>query len=95
MAYGDAWLPAEYRAELGAIAKMIDRPLADVLLVNLYYDAMKSLMMGCTAVAIDSEEGPLHFRNLDWWTHDRLLPDSTQVARVHGGETAGPYSLVG
>jgi acid ceramidase len=94
-AYAGAWLPPEYRAELGAIAKMIDRPLADVLLANLYYDAMKSLLMGCTAVAVDSEEGPLHFRNLDWWTHDRLLADLTQVARVSGGEAVGPYSLIG
>ena len=34
-AYAEAWLPAEYRAELGAIANMIDRPVGQHMVMRV------------------------------------------------------------
>lgn len=68
---GDA-ITAEERAEIDAVAKVLDMPSLEVLAANLYYDAV-STMWACTAFAVDTESGPLHARNLDWWSIDRTL----------------------
>src|SRR5689334_22335696 len=64
IAYRDAYLPAEYAAELTSISHLLGVSEEAALVVNLYYDLIK-LLLGCTAFAVDTEQGPLHARNLD------------------------------
>ncbi|MEM6958703.1 MAG: C45 family autoproteolytic acyltransferase/hydrolase [Myxococcota bacterium] len=84
--------PEEARAVDG-IAKAVGRDANDVLLANLYYDAFRALI-GCTAVAVESPDGPLHARNLDWWTEQNLLASETLITDVVGAP-AGPFSTIG
>lgn len=93
--YREAFLSPEHRDEIDAIARMIDRRPDEVLLANLYYDAF-IVMMGCTAFGIDTPEGPLHARNLDWWTEKNMLSQLTSVCELSGiaGGT-GAYRTVG
>lgn len=71
-------LPAETFAELEGVANVIDAPLPRVVLGNLYYDVIKA-GLGCSAFAVDTPQGPLHARNLDWWTTGGLLRNETEV----------------
>lgn len=63
---------AEYLEEIDYIASISRYTANQVLVANLYYDALK-FYFGCTAFALASEEGVLHARNLDWHTDDHLL----------------------
>src|SRR5262245_38797894 len=71
-------VPEVFRSEMAGLAEHIGVPLSHVLAGNLYYDVLK-VMWGCTAFAIDTEHGPIHARNLDWWTRGRVLNDFTSV----------------
>ena len=85
--YAAANVPRPHLAEMKAIAEIVRAPISKVLLANLYYDAM-SVMLGCTAFAVDTSEGPLHARNLDWWSPSNALSSETIVYRfVRNGET--------
>ena len=90
--YAQAFVSVEHREEIASIARMVGRPEPEVLLGNLYYEAFRQLI-GCTAFACDTPDGPIHARNLDWWTEDRVLARLTCVVRVQGAP-AGPYELV-
>jgi hypothetical protein len=90
--YAQAFVSVEHREEIASIARMVGRPEPEVLLGNLYYEAFRQLI-GCTAFACDTPDGPIHARNLDWWTEDRILARLTCVVRVQGAP-AGPYELV-
>jgi len=90
--YAEAFISREHREEIASIARMAGRAEPEVLLGNLYYEAFRQLM-GCTAFACDTPDGPIHARNLDWWTEDRMLARLTCVVRVEGG-AAGPYQIV-
>jgi hypothetical protein len=90
--YREAYLPAEYAAELSAVAELLGVSEGAVWVGNLYYDLLK-VVLGCTAFAVDTERGPLHARNLDWWTEKGLLASTTLVANVRGA-AAGPFQLV-
>lgn len=74
--YRDGFVRTVYAQEMASVAARIDRSLDEVLVANLYYDAMQALI-GCTAFAVDTPSGPLHARNLDWWTEGHLLRDDT------------------
>lgn len=91
--YAQAFVSAEHRAEIGGIARIVGRPEREVLLANLYYEAFRQ-MMGCTAFACDGPDGPIHGRNLDWWTEDQMLARLTLVVRAQGGAAVGPYQIV-
>lgn len=91
--YADAFVSREHRAEVASIANLVGRPENDVLLGSLYYDAFRYLI-GCTAFACDGPDGPIHARNLDWWTEDQMLARSTCVVNAHGGDAVGPYQMV-
>lgn len=90
--YRDTCIEADHAAELYAVAGMIGVLPEDALIVNLYYDAIK-FVLGCTAFAVDTDRGPLHARNLDWWTESNMLSGSTLDVHVRGAE-AGPFHLV-
>lgn len=84
--YAEANVPAEHLAEMKAIAEIVGAPEPEVILANLYYDAM-SFMLGCTAFAVDTPDGPLHARNLDWWSPSGELSRETIVYTfTRGGE---------
>jgi hypothetical protein len=53
---------------------------------------MIKFVLGCTAFAVDTDHGPLHARNLDWWTENRLLARSTVAVHMHGAP-AGLFHL--
>jgi len=91
-AYRDGCIPADYVTELTAIAAMIGVSPDEVLVVNLYYDLLK-VVLGCTAFAVDTDNGPLHARNLDWWTENDLLARSTVLVDMRGA-AAGPFRVV-
>ena len=93
--YASSQLAETHHAELLGVARLIGRPVGDVLLANLYYDAMKVVLMGCTAVAMDGPGGPIHARNLDWWTEERMLAEFTQITEVAGTSLPGPFRLIG
>jgi acid ceramidase len=92
ISYRDRYIYAEYAAELRAIAQLLDVSEEAALIVNLYYDLLK-FVLGCTAFAVDIEQGPLHARNLDWWTEMGLLSSATVVANFQGA-AAGPFQVV-
>lgn len=80
-------------AELRALAARLALPFEQLLLANLYYDAFR-VLLGCTGIAIDGPEGPLHARNLDWSSPSRTLATTTWVVRFEGAP-AGPFEVVG
>jgi hypothetical protein len=76
---------------------MLGLRVGDVALCNCYYDALKSVLMGvlgCTAFAVDQADGPLHARNLDWWTSNFALARYSAVTHFVGG-AAGDFTTVG
>ncbi|MEZ4375875.1 MAG: C45 family peptidase [Polyangiaceae bacterium] len=91
---GALLVPTELQGELEGLAQQIAVPYGDVLICNLYYDAIKAVLMGCTAFAVDRSDGPLHARNLDWWSDARLLSRATLVTAFHGAP-AGEFITVG
>jgi hypothetical protein len=90
--YAAEFISGEHREEIRSIARMIGRSEPEVLLGNVYYEAFRRLM-GCTAFACDTDDGPVHARNLDWWTEDQMLARLTVVVDVCGA-SAGPYQIV-
>jgi acid ceramidase len=92
--YATEYLTDEQRAELHGIAALADVSWDRLLLANLSYDALKTAAFLCTAFAVDTPEGPVHARNLDWFPAGGLLRDCTTVFDLcHGGEVR--CSLVG
>jgi len=91
--YLQAFVDAEHRAELAAIAKIVNRSIEEVALANFYYEALQQ-NIGCSAFACDTPDGPIHARNLDWWTDDDMLARLTCIVRADGGASVGPFQLV-
>ncbi|HBQ17699.1 MAG TPA: hypothetical protein DEF51_43415 [Myxococcales bacterium] len=91
-AYRAAYVPTDFGAEIDAIADEVGISSNASLVANLYYDAMHAVL-GCTAFAIDTPDGPLHARNLDWWTERRMLSEHTLLCDFRGAPT--PYRSVG
>lgn len=86
-------LPGEIAEELEAVASSLDTTFPQALLANLHYDLLK-VVLGCTAFAVDTPDGPVHARNLDWWTTARALNDSTVVTHFVNGPR-GEFLTVG
>src|SRR5262249_37352610 len=88
--YRDGYVDAEYADEMRGVARVLDAPEEEVLLANLYYDAMKIVLsssgFACTGIAVETESGPLHARNLDWTTADNLLATETMIANFRRGD---------
>ena len=86
-------IPEDYWQEIAALSSQMGLSPLRGLINTAYYDLIKPLM-GCTAFAIDTPEGPLHARNLDWWTDDRLLQRASVLCRFVGGP-AGEFVTIG
>ena len=85
---------ADYWAEMQGIALRASVPVEEVACGNLYYDALKAVLVGCTAFAVDTPTGPLHARNLDWWSEDDSLRRHTIQAKFVGAPE-GEFTTVG
>ncbi len=75
---------AEHWGEMESVARSLGLPVSVVVLSNCYYDALK-VVFGCTAFAVDADEGILHARNLDWFTENAVLSRYTTVCHFVGG----------
>lgn len=83
--------------EMEAVAPATEVPIADVALCNFYYDAMKVALgggLGCTAFAVETPDGILHARNLDWWSDNAMLTRYTTVCRFRNAP-AGDFTTIG
>ncbi len=91
--YSQDFISPEYLEEMQSLADQSGKSLLEVIVANLYYDVLK-LAFGCTAFAVDTPNGPLHARNLDWWTEENLLSEYTLVTWYRNGP-AGPFATIG
>lgn len=87
-------VPADYWAEMQGVASRARVSVEEVVCGNLYYDALKAVLVGCTAFAVDTPAGPLHARNLDWWSENDSLRRYTVQTRFVGARE-GEFSTVG
>ena len=85
-------IPSAYIAEMEAISRMTDIPMGRIILCNSYYDLMKPLI-GCTAFAFDGPHGPIHARNLDWWTENNLLGECSELFYFTGAPAGDFYAV--
>jgi predicted choloylglycine hydrolase len=86
-------VPMHYQVEMLGLAEILDVPAEHVFAGNLYYDALK-VIWGCTAFALEGQDGPVHARNLDWGTQDRVLNNHTAVTHFRNAP-AGEFVTVG
>src|SRR5258707_8346300 len=80
-----------------SLAQQVSLPVSDIALCNFYYDALKVVLgniLGCTAFAIDTPDGVLHARNLDWWMDNQTLARYTTICNFVGG-AAGNFTTIG
>lgn len=85
---------ADYWDEMQGIASRAGVSIEEVVCGNLYYDALKAVLVGCTAFAVDTPTGPLHARNLDWWSEDDSLRRYT-IQSEFVGAPEGEFTTVG
>lgn len=85
-------IPVEYMAEMKAISRVTDIPLNRIILCNSYYDLIKPLL-GCTAFAFDGPDGPIHARNLDWWTQNNMLGECSELFHFTGAPAGDFYAV--
>ena len=93
MSLATTLIPEALVDELSGISAAFGVSLSEVVLANSYYDLLK-VVLGCTAFSVESPDGPLHARNLDWWTTERALNDGTLVSRFVNGP-AGEFVTIG
>jgi acid ceramidase len=87
----------EHWEEMESLSRLLCLPVGDVALHNFYYDSLKVVLgriLGCTAFAVDTPEGVLHGRNLDWWTENAVLARYTSATHFVGGP-AGKFTTIG
>jgi hypothetical protein len=91
------YVDPEHVAELDAVAHLVKCDRALVRHANYHYDGMKLLngppAFACTAIATQTPTGPIHARNLDWFTEGGILATSTIIVDFHGAP-AGAFTLV-
>jgi acid ceramidase len=85
---------ADFWDEMQGIASRAGVSIEEVVCGNLYYDALKAVLVGCTAFAVDTPTGPLHARNLDWWSESDSLRRHTTLTKFVGAPE-GEFTTVG
>ena len=93
----EGFIRPDHWQELAALASATDIPLSAVVVGNLYYDLFKVVLhrtFGCTAFTVETDQGILHARNLDWWTENAMLAKYSTVTRFIGAP-AGEFTTVG
>ncbi|MEZ4884798.1 MAG: C45 family peptidase [Chitinophagales bacterium] len=76
--YKQGFVPISYQKEIRSIAQFSQYSENQILLTNLYYDALK-FVFGCTSFAVQNDDRMIHARNLDWWTKNDVLNKHTKV----------------
>src|SRR5580704_5644311 len=74
---------SDHWQEMESLSRLLELPVRDVVLCNLYYDALKVILgrvFGCTAFAIDTPGGVLHARHLDLRTENSALARYTATS---------------
>ena len=89
--YAADHITESFAAELASISALCERPYLDVLTANLYYDFVK-LLLGCTAFAVNTPNGPIHARNMDWFSENNCLSEFTTITSFNGPH---PFQSVG
>src|SRR5262249_4764187 len=85
---------ADFWEEMEGVAYVAGVRIEEGACGNLYYDALKPVLVGCTAFAVDTPAGPLHARNLDWWSdNDSLRRHTLQTEFI--GAPVGGFATVG
>lgn len=77
--YAALYVKRQYRKEIQGIAEQAGVSYVAALAGNLYYDFVK-LILGCTAFALNTPNGPVHARNLDWFSHGDALAAFTTIS---------------
>ncbi|QDT91761.1 C45 family autoproteolytic acyltransferase/hydolase [Gimesia algae] len=76
--YSSHFVKDEYIAEIEGLAAQSGTDFIQALAANLYYDFVK-LLLGCTAFAVNTDSGPIHARNMDWFSHNNSLSEFTTI----------------
>ena len=84
--YAANHVPTAFAEEVTSIANQCSRPYLDVLTANLYYDFVK-LLLGCTAFAVNTPTGPIHARNMDWFSDSNRLSEFTTITSFSGEQS--------
>jgi len=92
-------IPQDYLKEIAFIASISTFSENEVLIANLYYDALK-FYFGCSAFAVPVGGTVYHARNLDWHTENNLLSKHTVILDFRKKnqtvcKTVGWYGFVG
>ena len=85
-------VPSEYWAEFASLGRQLNLPVAEVAILNCYYDSLKVSMgnvFACTAFAVENANEILHARNLDWWTENGALSREGRRDRTHAHSING------
>ena len=90
--YASTFMSVEHRGELRGISELTGIPLEQVLMGNLYYDALK-IALGCSAFSVNTDNGPVHGRNLDWYSNENDLSKYSIMTRFVNGKNE--YVTVG
>lgn len=91
--YKSMFISEIYLEEIRAISRYCDFSENEILITNLYYDALK-FVFGCTAFCVTNIKEKLHARNLDWWSENDILGKYTKIFDFEmDGKVI--YSLVG
>ena len=75
-----------FAAEMKSLSMQCGQPYIDVLTANLYYDFVK-LLLGCTAFAVNTPNGPIHARNMDWFSENNCLSEFTTNCSFNGSQS--------
>ena len=76
--YASDHISDSFAAEISSISAQCSRSYLEVLTANLYYDFVK-LLLGCTAFAVNTSNGPIHARNMDWFSDSNCLSEFTTI----------------
>ena len=90
--YRRSVISPEFNRELDWVASLSGKDSDEVMILNLYYDAIK-LLLGCSAFAFEHISGPMHARNLDWYSPGNLLQKYTRQVNFLGAP-AGEFTAV-
>jgi hypothetical protein len=93
LGYASSWMIKSAMGKYYKRIRRKEKWSSDILVLNAYYDIIISsikrspfrgtlferLLPGCTAFAMDTDQGPIHARNLDWPGPYQLTDDCVEV----------------
>ena len=76
--YKQEYVPKAYLDEINCVRKFCDFTENQLLITNLYYDALK-FVFGCTSFTYVNQKEKIHARNLDWWSEKDALKKFSKI----------------